>query len=630
VQTLLAIVALACLPGEVRAQGPAPTQPGTIRLLIDCLNTSCDHDFFRTNLTFIDHVRERQDADVHLLITSEPAGVGGREITFSFLGQGRFAGRDHVLRQTVIVAASDDQVRREMVRVISLGLVPYLLDSPALERLTIATLTRVASPAQVGFDPWHRWTFRTQVNGTGSGELSTGFWSLSGSFNVNRTTAAMKLNLSVSGSYNESRFDLPDGSEFVSPTRRSDAGGLFAWSLGPHWSAGGRASLSSSTFRNINRSWYVAPAIEYDVFPYSESTRRLLTLHYSVGVRDFDYEEETIYGKLEERTAAQSLTASLTLRQPWGTVGTGVDASSFLPAIEFYRTTAWGDFDLNLFRGFSLNLNAQLSSVHDQVSLPRGEATTEEILVRQRELATSYSYFYSFGISYTFGSIYSPVVNLGSDAGILGAPLGLEISGPTRWEWRTCQRLALVGHRNPRCTVVLDLREDAVLRLRGTLGAYRRDPSISCPFDDARLVCARVEGQRLTLDQAQGPGSVGKCSEAVKWSGAEPGRFRPPLFAGPMAHRVSALAGGCAMNSKTDADVAVAKLMIELLAPTPSIILRVKPDRRRIRADRPPELERRAAAGPSSLLSRRAPLLCKRRRRRAASAAPPLPPSPWR
>jgi len=45
------------------------------------------------------------------------------------------------------------------------------------------------------------------------------------------------------------------------------------------------------------------------------------------------------------------------------------------------------------------------------VYLRRGEATTEEVLVRQRQLATGYQYFYSFGISYTFGSIYSPAVN---------------------------------------------------------------------------------------------------------------------------------------------------------------------------------------------------------------------------
>jgi hypothetical protein len=59
----------------------------------------------------------------------------------------------------------------------------------------------------------------------------------------------------------------------------------------------------------------------------------------------------------------------------------------------------------------SLSLNADITAVHDQVYLPRGRATTEEILARQRQLATGYEYSYSFGISYTFGSIHNGIVN---------------------------------------------------------------------------------------------------------------------------------------------------------------------------------------------------------------------------
>jgi len=38
-------------------------------------------------------------------------------------------------------------------------------------------------------------------------------------------------------------------------------------------------------------------------------------------------------------------------------------------------------------------------------------ATPEEIIARQQALATHYSYFTGFGLSYTFGSIYNNVVN---------------------------------------------------------------------------------------------------------------------------------------------------------------------------------------------------------------------------
>ena len=147
------------------------------------------------------------------------------------------------------------------------------------------------------------------------------------------------------------------------------------------------------------------------VFPYSESTRRILTVQYAIGPRSFDYHAETVFEKLSERTTAQALTVSLTLRQRWGTVGSGLEAASFVPALKRHHVTVWGDLDVNLFKGLSLNLSSEVTSVRDQVYLPRGAATAEEILVRQRQLFTGYQYSYSFGISYAFGSIYSPLVN---------------------------------------------------------------------------------------------------------------------------------------------------------------------------------------------------------------------------
>jgi len=380
-------------------------------LAVDCSGVSCDQEFFRTEITFVDHVRDRQTADVHLLITSQTTGAGGQELTFSFFGQGRHQGNDHVLRQTVPVAISADDLRREMVRLISLGLIPYAIQASTLENLTVVSQSRPRAVAPPQTDPWNRWTFRSQVNGNANGERSTTLANVSGSVNVNRTTQDIKFNVSVTAGYAENSFRLPDSGRYVSVNRNFGSSMLFARSLSDHWSAGARASVSSTTFRNQDRAWYLAPAIEYDVFPYSESTRRLLTVQYSAGVRAFDYRTETLFGKLSEQKAAQELIAALTARQRWGTVSAGVDAISYVPDLKYNNVTGWGDLDLNLYKGLSLNFSAEYASVRDQLYLPKGRATSEEILVRQRQLATDYQYFYSFGISYTFGSIYSPVVN---------------------------------------------------------------------------------------------------------------------------------------------------------------------------------------------------------------------------
>lgn len=49
--------------------------------------------------------------------------------------------------------------------------------------------------------------------------------------------------------------------------------------------------------------------------------------------------------------------------------------------------------------------------VRDQLYLPASGATPEEILARQRVLATDYSYFANFGLSFRFGSVYNNIVN---------------------------------------------------------------------------------------------------------------------------------------------------------------------------------------------------------------------------
>jgi hypothetical protein len=71
----------------------------------------------------------------------------------------------------------------------------------------------------------------------------------------------------------------------------------------------------------------------------------------------------------------------------------------------------FGNVSLNLIKGLSLNLNTNVDWIRDQITLPAEEATSEEVLVNQRQLATSYRYFVFFGVSYTFGSIFSPIVN---------------------------------------------------------------------------------------------------------------------------------------------------------------------------------------------------------------------------
>jgi hypothetical protein len=62
-------------------------------------------------------------------------------------------------------------------------------------------------------------------------------------------------------------------------------------------------------------------------------------------------------------------------------------------------------------RGLAFTVEGNVSRLRDQISLPRRGATEEEVLLELRELRSGYQYGLSFGVTYTFGSIFSAIVN---------------------------------------------------------------------------------------------------------------------------------------------------------------------------------------------------------------------------
>lgn len=75
------------------------------------------------------------------------------------------------------------------------------------------------------------------------------------------------------------------------------------------------------------------------------------------------------------------------------------------------RLQVYSDLEIRIFKELSFSLFGSYSAMHDQLNLPRGEASLEEILLRRRELESNYRYYFSVGLRYRFGSIYSNVVN---------------------------------------------------------------------------------------------------------------------------------------------------------------------------------------------------------------------------
>ena len=380
-----------------------------------------DIDFIRTEITFVNYVWDRKEADVHVLITQQRTGGGGREYTIAFIGLNGYASLNNELKFYSNRTETDDEIRRGLVQILKLGLAPYAARTPISKILSLSTDRKLKPTAVI--DKWDFWVFSFSTRGRLSGEQSRKYASFSANISLNRVTPASRFRLGFSGNIDESRFDYVDYRE-ESSSRFKGIDGLYVRSLGEHWSVGSYVNLNYSTYSNIDTGVSIAPAVEFDVFPYSESTRRQLRILYRIGPTYNKYIEETIYDKLSQTLFSESLAATLSLTEPWGGAEVSVEGSHYFSDFSYNRVRLAGSLSLRILKGFALTLDGRYAAVHDQLGLRKSEVSLDDLLLRRKELATGYNYSLSVGFSYSFGSVYSNVVNPRFGGGF-GGPGGM-------------------------------------------------------------------------------------------------------------------------------------------------------------------------------------------------------------
>ncbi|MDP2958165.1 MAG: DUF481 domain-containing protein [Longimicrobiales bacterium] len=414
---------VSALPNVLAAQvPPGPGAAETVSLYFDCQGFGCwDMDFFRREIPYVNWVRDRQDADVHVLVTTQTTGGGGRQYVLAFLGRGRFDGQNQDVQMNTAGDATSDEVRTAIVSRLRLGLGRYLAGTALADRLRVGVPEEGPGPggarpqgpppgAPAQDDPWDYWVFTVRGNAFLNGESTQRFSNLNSSVSANRTTDAWKLNFSGRYSRNSNSFELSDT---TIETVREDwsASGLVVKSVTEHLSVGGSMETGRSTFLNEDFRWSVSPGIEFNVFPYSESSRRSFTFQALMEFRHWDYEAETIFRKTAETRVAGTLTSAYNVIQPWGRMALSLRHSRYLHDTDRYQLSLGGSVEVRLFKGFSVNMGGEYGRIRDQLYIAARGATDEEILLRQRQLSTNYRYYTSVGISYRFGSIFNNVVN---------------------------------------------------------------------------------------------------------------------------------------------------------------------------------------------------------------------------
>ena len=124
-----------------------------IKVFVDCpdFSNGCDIDFFRTEITFVNYTQNPQDADVHILITTQQTGGGGTAYTITLIGQHHFAGKADTLHYNAPPATAVDEARRGLKGVLELALASYAATTPLADRLHVTYDDRSAC----GYERWN-------------------------------------------------------------------------------------------------------------------------------------------------------------------------------------------------------------------------------------------------------------------------------------------------------------------------------------------------------------------------------------------------------------------------------------------------------------------------------------------
>lgn len=308
---------------------------------------------------------------------------------------------------------TSDEVRKGLVKQIRAGLLRYVIVSDLANKLTYEIDDSGAADVQnIDFnDPWNNWIFEVYGEAQLDKESSRKEFEYEFGFESDRVTE--KWRIRADGELNESNAEFErDDEVFVSNRIRYGIDGSVVRSLSDHWSAGIFSGVRHNTFTNLNVSTYINPAVEYNIFPYNEVLRREIVFAYRIGYFYNDYIDTTVFNQQSEGIFNHSIAIQLNYRQPWGNVYTSLRGSSFLSDFTKNRIRLFGRFSIRVFKGLAVTFSGNFEVIRDQIELPAGDASLEDVLLQQKQIATDFELGFRVGVSYTFGSAFNNIINL--------------------------------------------------------------------------------------------------------------------------------------------------------------------------------------------------------------------------
>lgn len=376
------------------------------RVFIDC--EDCDMEHLRTEINFVNFVTEMRESEIHIIIVTQTTGSGGQLYTLYFLGQREFSGK----KDTLDFNSSPDDTysirRQKLVNYIKLGLIDFIKTGPLAEHIRV-NFSPPALEAPAIVDKWRNWVFTERVTGQGSDDDNYRQIYLINSLRAQKITPDLKTVFYLEMGYN----GLLYKSHNIEVINKSvDFDNLTAFSINEHWSYGFRAKAIRSTFIYTDFMAGIGPAIEYNFLPYSEATRKQFTINYTIGPQYWNYADTTfLYEVLEDFMWQHRIDIATEFVEKWGRIRFSSRFANYLHDFSLYNISLASSIGLRIVKGLEFNIGGYYQFINDQHYLPKQEPTDLDVYTRRRQLPTKFRAGVNFSISYTFGSIYSNVVN---------------------------------------------------------------------------------------------------------------------------------------------------------------------------------------------------------------------------
>ncbi|MEM6515384.1 MAG: hypothetical protein AAF688_04320 [Bacteroidota bacterium] len=378
-------------------------------MFFDC--NVCDNEYLRQNLGNVQFVRDQFLGEVHVFVVSQRNGSGGRSYEMEFIGKEELDFISYKLIFSTDGNMTRDEVRQRVLEQLKLGLVRFWIAKGTTDLVTVSVPVPDDTKEVVEEnDPWDYWLFQVGAGGFFDGQEQSRFSNINVNASARRVTEKNKFSLRMRFSENRNIFEF-EGEEIVGVNDRKFINVSDILSINNHWSYGFFGRIGSSTFDNFDLSWTIRPALEYSFFDYVDSAKKQLTISYRNGIRFNDYIEQTLFNETEEYFWEHGLQVGGRINQEWGNLNGEISINQFLNEPDLYAVNFFVGTRIRLFKGFNFNVSGSYSITRNQVNLPGGDLSLEELLLQQQQLQSGYNYFVNIGFSYAFGSIYNTIVN---------------------------------------------------------------------------------------------------------------------------------------------------------------------------------------------------------------------------